>query len=140
MPYESDEIARGGYENEMFNQPDWSMRIEKALENAPGLAECEHNRWNVQQLLLGFVPADKEIDEKVQNIKGKLTEEQLSRYKKNLKSPAHKVHYCICDFNHMDKVDNGAKDYDIMLNNGIPFILAHVDGYKMKIWEMLKRK
>lgn len=140
MPYESDEIARGGYENEMFNQPDWYMRIEKALENAPGLAECEHNRWNVQQLLLGFIPADKEIDEKVQNIKGKLTEEQLSKYKKNLKSPAYKVHYCICDFNHMDKVDNGAKDYDVMLNNGIPFILAHVDGYRMKIWEMLKRK
>ena len=140
MPYVSDEAARGGYGNEIYSQSDWQACLEKALEHAPGLDQCEHNRWNIQQLLLGFIPADKEIDEKVQNKKGELTNDELKKYKKDLKSPKNKVHYCICDFDHIDKVDAEAKKYDEMLNNGIPLILAHVDGYCQEAWCIMKMK
>ena len=102
--------------------------------------QCEHNRWNIQQLLLGFIPADKEIDEKGQNKKGELTNDEHKKYKKDLKSPKNKVHYCICDFDHIDKVDAEAKKYDEMLNNGIPLILAHVDGYCQEAWCIMKMK
>ena len=140
MPYVSDEAARGGYGNEIYSQSDWQACLEKALEHAPGLDQCEHNRWNIQQLLLGFIPADKEIDEKVQNKNGGLTNDELKKYKKDLKSPKNKVHYCICDFDHIDKVDAEAKKYDEMLNNGIPLILAHVDGYCQEAWCIMKMK
>ena len=140
MPYVSDEAARGGYGNEIYSQSDWQACLEKALVHAPGLDQCEHNRWNIQQLLLGFIPADKEIDEKVQNKKGELTNDELKKYKKDLKSPKNKVHYCICDFDHIDKVDAEAKEYDEMLNNGIPLILAHVDGYCQEAWYIMKMK
>lgn len=140
MPYVSDEAARGGYGNEIYSQSDWQACLEKALEHAPGLDQCEHNRWNIQQLLLGFIPADKEIDEKVQNKNGGLTNDELKKYKKDLKSPKNKVHYCICDFDHIDKVDAEAKEYDEMLNNGIPLILAHVDGYCQEAWCIMKMK
>jgi hypothetical protein len=31
-------------------------------DNADVLARCEHNRWNVQQLLMGYSPCDKDAD------------------------------------------------------------------------------
>jgi hypothetical protein len=37
-------------------------------------------------------------------------------------------------------IDPGAKDYDAKLNNGIPMILAHVDGYKQKVWYIMKER
>ena len=201
-------MARGGYGNPMFNQCDLLLRLENALQNAEGLAECEHNRWNTQQLLLGFTPASceiyKELTEKtlrlnslkqqkknsvlenndnlnmllqhieypdykdlqdvrfkelldfiskkkinlesemlqlLLNIK-KLEEEidNINQRKRELKSPTNKIHYCICDFDHIDPVDPYAKDYDAMLNKGIPLILMHVDGYKMKAWHEMKKQ
>jgi hypothetical protein len=36
------------------------------------MARCEHNRWNVQQLLLGFSPADAETLEELANLNAAL--------------------------------------------------------------------
>ena len=133
----------GGYDNiELRKMSNWQMTFESALQNAKGLAECEHNRWNTQQLLLGFRPAEKEIDEKLQQyVKNGVviekTKEEYKKYDKYLKNQR-KIHCCICDFNHMDLVNPNAKPYDEKLNNGIPKIIAHVDGYMREIWYVMK--
>ena len=124
------EAAIGGYNNPAFFKEGWHAMVTEALKNDPNLAKCEKNRWNVQQLLLGFIPADSATDEAVQNKNGELSNDQLKQYKKALKSPINKIHYCICDFDHLDAVDPGSKLYDQKLNDGIPLILKLVDGYK----------
>ena len=259
IPNLTNEAAVGGYNNQDFFKAGWYQMVKDALDNAPKdekeyLAKCEHNRWNVQQLLLGFTPADittsctywvkdnktlldcvesdmksptfekaqttysyickkqqetdkqltphtkkkeafinnnkdslnellqatgfkqfkkddlnedlsnlnftellafiekknkkikrekkkivldavmsaklhemKECEEKIREIN-----DPLKEYKKALKAPKNKIHYCICDFDHLDDVDPDAKYYDTKLNNGIPDILDHVDGYQYR--------
>jgi hypothetical protein len=217
-----EDAAIGGYNNPAFFTEGWYEDVKHALKEAKGLAECEHNRWDVQQLLLGFTPADKTtcqyicteqkktakqlsplskkkekfikdntnyLKKLLEDIKNKfpandLTEnvddlnftellafiaeknkkikqeknqividaemsaqlqvmkeceekinainKPLTQYKKALKSPINKIHYCICDFDHLDAVDPGAKLYDQKLNEGIPLILKLVDGYHYK--------
>lgn len=216
------DAAIGGYNNPAFFTEGWYEDVKHALKEAKGLAECEHNRWDVQQLLLGFTPADKTtcqyicteqkktakqlsplskkkekfikdntnyLKRLLEDIKNKfpandLTEnvddlnftellafiaeknkkikqeknqividaemsarlqamkeceekineinKPLTQYKKALKSPINKIHYCICDFDHLDDVDPDAKRYDQKLNDGIPLILKLVDGYHYK--------
>lgn len=205
-----------GYNNNEFFTGNWKENLENALaelskpdeqDKKDCLAECEHNRWNVQQLLLGFRPADAEkfaelckeqakekaevspikdeigvyvkdknitdqlvelnkkihytngdvknksftsllefitkekiigiderlladimtLAEKEKKIKDK--QKTLKNKKADLKSPKNKIHCCICDFNHLETVDPGAKKYDEKLNKGIPIILKLVDGY-----------
>ena len=64
----SQEEAIGGYHNVLFErQYEGDMNLKKELDlylqkNEAYLAECEHNRWNMQQLLLGFSPANFEED------------------------------------------------------------------------------
>lgn len=220
-PLEED-AAIGGYNNPAFFTEGWYEEIKNALQKADGLAECEHNRWNIQQLLLGFTPADKTtyqyicteqkktakqlsplskkkekfikdntnyLKKLLEDIKNKfqandLTEnvddlnftellafiaeknkkikkeknqividaemsaqlqamkecekkineinKPLTRYKKALKSPINKIHYCICDFEYLEAVDPDAKKYDKKLNDDIPLILKLVDGYHYK--------
>lgn len=254
IPGMSKETAVGGYNNSKFFCEGWYQTVKDALKDATNLAECEHNRWNVQQLLLGFTPADittsctywvkdnktlldcvesdmksptfekaqttysyickkqQETDKQltphtkkkeafINNNKDSLNEllqatgfkqfkkddlnedlsnlnftellafiaeknkkikqeknqividaemsaqlqamkeceekinainKPLTQYKKALKSPINKIHYCICDFGHLDAVDPGAKRYDQKLNDGIPLILKLVDGYHYK--------
>ena len=218
----AEDAAIGGYNNPAFFTEGWYEDVKHALKEAKGLAECEHNRWDVQQLLLGFTPADKTtcqyicteqkktakqlsplskkkekfikdntnyLKKLLEDIKNKfpandLTEnvddlnftellafiaeknkkikqeknqividaemsaqlqamkeceekinainKPLTQYKKALKSPINKIHYCICDFDHLDDVDPDAKRYDQKLNDGIPLILKLVDGYHYK--------
>ena len=63
----SENAAIIGYNNNEFFTGNWKEKLETALaelskpigqDKKECLAECEHNRWNVQQLLLGFRPAD----------------------------------------------------------------------------------
>ena len=218
----AEDAAIGGYNNPAFFTEGWYEDVKHALKEAKGLAECEHNRWDVQQLLLGFTPVDETkygyirkeqknttkllsplskqkekfikdnadyLKKLLENIKIKfpandLTEnvddlnftellafiaeknkkikkevnqividaemsaqlqamkeceekinainKPLTLYKKALKSPINKIHYCICDFDHLDDVDPDAKRYDQKLNDGIPLILKLVDGYHYK--------
>ncbi len=125
----------------------------KKYENI--LAICEHNRWNVQQLLMGFSPCDKSNDAAchILNEKHKSKKEQLDKCDKSspayehlkiaekeakdkfktekdrLKISEDRIHPNICDFDHLDHVDSQAKNYDKYLNNSIPAIIILVDGY-----------
>ena len=120
---------------------------------AGALARLEHNRWMVQQLILGFSACDADA---VANIKGALIEKKLAlgeleRIKADLDEKSYETrkksidnkfkyvvngyrnsirhqHQCICAYDNIDNVDMGAKAYDTMLNNAIAAILRRVDG------------
>jgi hypothetical protein len=98
------------------------------------MARCEHNRWDVQQLLMGYMPADQvELDMfKQLDAEGKIDESKKPIYKQkkeNLKHGLYHIHPNIIHYDLLDIYDSGAKDYDEKLNNGIPIILKLVDGY-----------
>jgi len=122
--------------------------IRKALDsNKEALAICEHNRWNIQQLLLGYSPCDKELDSIFEKIDKTTDDDAKDEYLKWKKKYLHgnicdkkikddvkecelRIHPNLCDYNHLSKIDSGAKQYDIDLNNAIPQIISIVDGYE----------
>ena len=115
------------------------------------LAVCEHNRWNIQQLLLGYAPCDKELDyifsllnlpsknmTLINMLYGNWREANLhsrvfsKKIKDDVKECSLRIHPNICSFKHLDIVDSDAKPYDSMLNAAIPKIIELVDGYGLK--------
>lgn len=123
--------------------------IEKAItDNIDSLAVCEHNRWNIQQLILGYSPCDEELDSIFKEInENKETDQLIKRYlnwketnlhnnvcskkiKDDVKESALRIHPNICSYNHLSSVDSGAKQYDEDLNMAICKIIAIVDGCK----------
>lgn len=127
------------------------------------LGRCEHNRWNVEQLMFGYVPSPKTDDLRFKQLNeyckserydlDELKKQKLScdevikkaidvhesdksksiikeiykREKELLKQGILRIHPNVCDFNHLDDIDLGAKNYDIVLNSIIPYILKLVD-------------
>jgi hypothetical protein len=129
----------------------------KALEeaianNSEALARCEHNRWNIQQLILGYSPCDEELDKifELRNIEGKRSPKVKEEYlkwkekalnvsgdinrlgdiKDDVKECELRIHPNLCSYDHLMKVDSGARQYDTDLNNAILRIITIVDGYK----------
>ena len=111
------------------------------------LAISEHNRWNMQQLLFGYSPCDEELDDIFKrNNKGKNMESirndytswkrnnnlNISSYDKikdDVKETECRIHPNICEYEHLDEVDSGAKSYDETLNSAIPRILHLVEKH-----------
>lgn len=125
--------------------------IDEVLKNNENqLAVCEHNRWNIQQLLAGYSPADKELDAIFKSINSK--EEDMnsimdrymawkmdnlnssvlpkSKIKEDVKECPLRIHPNICSFEHLSDVDSEAKRNDSELNNAIPKIISIVEGHK----------
>ena len=153
------ENIAGAYKNKLFkdgaNENIEPTLIEALRKYETILGQCEHNRWNVQQLLMEFSPCGKhddeiccmlndayrqtylkkkEYDEKSlpYNIKIAFNEakDDFKSKKESLKESEDRVHPNICGYSHLDEVDFGAKQFDINMNNAIPVILMKVDGYK----------
>lgn len=78
------------------------------------LAEIEHNRWNIEELLLGYRPVYKSEDEKIDVDKNKKKE-----YK------ARFIHYDIRPFDKLKTDDSGRKanEYDEVIVRSLPIIL-----------------
>lgn len=105
------------------------------------LARCEHNRWNVQQLLFGYSPCGKEVDDELCRLNERCKAASCSnrpeeldqarkafkQRKEELKVGEERLHPNICAYAHLDDVDNGAKSYDVKLNSIIPLIKEKVD-------------
>ena len=142
--------------------------IDAAIRDNDLLARTEHNRWNVQQLVLGYYPCDKSLFDEFKALheaadrpEARAAEKAweaevgwndrtpaerellMSRpdfraldkgrflwRKREVKESEFRVHPNLCDYDLLDLVDSGAKDYDMVLNNAIPKILEIVDGTK----------
>lgn len=99
----------------------WSINNNCFLENLTNdqielLAEIEHNRWNVEELLLGYRPVKKEEDNDIFANRSKKQE-----YKEKF------IHYDIRPYNGLkeDEKGNLASVYDIVIVKSLPLILNH---------------
>lgn len=83
-------------------------------EQVAMLAEIEHNRWNVEELLLGYRPVHKDEDEEIDADKSK-KKEYRNRF----------IHYDIRPFSELKTDDKGRKAniYDEVIVRSLPLIL-----------------
>ncbi len=110
------------------------LQEKKALFADDCMGRTEHNRWTLQQLLFGYSPCDAESDKEFEKLNTSADKEDKKRFKQlkqSYKEGEHRIHPNICDFNHLDKVDSGAKGYDAKLNSIIPVILHLTDEDKL---------
>ncbi len=114
---------------------DASVNREKEPSTEDLLAIAEHNRWNIQQLIFGYFPADKETDEQFRKLNSNLLVEPepsaliFKQKKKALKEGKIRIHPNICEYKHLSLVDSEAKKYDRKLNEIIPRIIELVDKH-----------
>ena len=121
----------GAYNDAMYAQPTWQQEMEQAIEdNLHAMAVAEHNRWNMEQLLMGYSPCRKADDDLLQTLVRDNNTQEQALTKRALKLSAAKVHPNICDYKHLSLIDPAAKDYDTLLIRAIPRILMLVDGYE----------
>ena len=127
----SENETLGEYGNPIFDNQSFVQDVKSVLQShASIVAKCEHNRWNIEQLLMGFTPMKSADDEQFRILVAENEEKKIKKKKSELKESSAKVHPNICDFEHLNMVDPGAKKYDYALNVAIPDILIRVDGYE----------
>lgn len=155
-----DGMVSGSYKDKLFDSEkcsEWIDRLIYALKKYEHeLAVCEHNRWNVQQLLMEYWPCEKKDDRVFQvlnnqykqvtgtlgitsesdpkynelKVRKNVVKAEFDRIKKQCKTSEYRIHPNLCSYEHLDNVDSEAKNYDKYLNNSIPALLILVDGYK----------
>ena len=87
------------------------------------LSQCEHNRWVVEKLILGYEPLGKEETFKYEHLFG----EERSAYWKSLKKDSRSPkHIDICSNKDLRRIDPDNMKYDSFLMLAIPFILEYV--------------
>ncbi len=88
------------------------------IASCDSLTECEHNRWCMQQLLIGFRAYTDE--ETIEYLK---PETNRSVYKKNKKNGFERAHVDICSFEHLALVDKDSMRYNTYFNNTITTVM-----------------
>lgn len=86
------------------------------------LAEVEHNRWNVEKLLMGYRILNQKEKEGITKL-GIGTESYKTK-RGLLKGDPTKAHLDICPFSELKVIDPGVEDYDYLLSLAIPDIKA----------------
>lgn len=89
------------------------------------LAEAEHNRWTMQQLLMGYRAYTAGETRLLAGLLGK--KEETRAFKARLKNGPDRAHLNICSFEYLEKVDPWAKPYDQKFNSVIPTLLSLFD-------------
>ena len=113
-------------------QRSFDLRQDKVLDEKTVdlLSEVEHNRWNIEELLLGFRPTTSDEKKEIG------TDYDLKEEKKK-----DFIHNDICPYHDISDVDiepekpNGNKikntrEYDICLSKAIPMILKYIEDNK----------
>lgn len=94
------------------------------------LSLCEHSRWVVEKLILGFRPLNAEE----RNVYERLFHDRRVKYGNQLKkTPSSPAHIDICSYRDLRRVDPDNKRYDSFLMLAIPLILDAIrkqDGKK----------
>lgn len=83
------------------------------------LAELEHNRWNIEKLLMGYRQL---TDDEKKALRDKAVGSERDNEKDRLKGDIIKAHADICSFHELKKIDPGIEDYDYLLTLMIPDI------------------
>ena len=87
--------------------------------------ECNkkvEKEWKVSVNWANLSPLEKMEIKETDPVYKSLAKGIFDERKKSLKESEDRIHPNICDYNHLDVVDSGAKDFDITLNGIIPTI------------------
>lgn len=97
-----------------LTEDDWEKFYDISQQDIEILAQVEHNRWNVEELILGYRPC---TDEELERIAADV-ETQKDAFK------ARKIHYDLRAYNDLrpDKTGRSAKVYDLCLSAALPLI------------------
>lgn len=97
-----------------LNEDDWDKFYDISQQDIEILAQVEHNRWNVEELILGYRPCTDEEQVKI----AADVETQKDAFK------ARKIHYDLRAYNDLrpDKTGRSAKIYDLCLSAALPLI------------------
>ena len=97
-----------------LGEDDWDKFYDISQQDIEILAQVEHNRWNVEELILGYRPCtDEEQDKIAADI-----ETQKDAFK------ARKIHYDLRAYHDLrpDKTGKSAQVYDLCLSSALPLI------------------
>lgn len=97
-----------------LTEDDWDKFYDISQQDIEILAQVEHNRWNVEELILGYRPCTDEEQEKIAA--------DVATQKDAFK--ARKIHYDLRAYNDLrpDKTGRSAKVYDLCLSAALPLI------------------
>lgn len=97
-----------------LGEDDWDKFYDISQQDIEILAQVEHNRWNVEELILGYRPC---TDEEQNKIAADI-ETQKDAFK------ARKIHYDLRAYNDLrpDKTGKSAQVYDLCLSSALPLI------------------
>lgn len=97
-----------------LNEDDWDKFYDISQQNIEILAQVEHNRWNVEELILGYRPCTDEEQDKI----AADVETQKDSFR------ARKIHYDLRAYNDLrpDKTGRTAQVYDLCLSSALPLI------------------
>ncbi len=92
-------------------------------ENIESLSKCEHARWVVEKLIMGFRPLNQQ--ERIHD--GRLFGEEKKQYRSQLKkSPSDPVHIDLCSYADLRRINPDDLKYDSFLMMAIPMIQNHI--------------
>lgn len=97
-----------------LTEDDWDKFYDISQQDIEILAQVEHNRWNVEELILGYRPCTDEEQEKIAA--------DVATQKDAFK--VRKIHYDLRAYNDLrpDKTGRSAKVYDLCLSAALPLI------------------
>ena len=97
-----------------LNEDDWDKFYDISQQDIEILAQVEHNRWNVEELILGYRSCTDEEQDKI----AADVDTQKDAFK------ARKIHYDLRAYNDLrpDKTGRSAKIYDLCLSAALPLI------------------
>lgn len=124
-----------GFKGHVLHYDVIRQRLDAHIED---MARCEHNRWNVQQLLMGlraYTDSESYMFRELRKNAAETPEAQEAYrdFKERMKSGPEKVHLNICPYEYLDSVDPAAKGYDRVLCSVIPEILKVVGASRKKV-------
>ena len=96
------------------------LRIVKA--NIATLAQCEHARWNVEKLILGFSPLS--LEERWEDAQNFGSARKV--FRKKLKDKGR--HIDLCSYQDLHRIDPANMKYDCFLNLAMVRILKEANG------------
>lgn len=91
----------------------WGKHITK-------LSHCEHSRWVVEKLILGYMPLGKRERFEYEHLFGDKRKAYIKKLKNDIKSP---MHIDICSNKDLRRIDPDNMKYDSFLMLAIPLIL-----------------
>lgn len=97
-----------------LDEDDWDKFYDISQQDIDIQAQVEHNRWNVEELILGYRPCTDEEQDKI----AADVETQKDAFR------ARKIHYDLRAYNDLrpDKTGRSAKVYDLCLSAALPLI------------------